>query len=369
MVDCLVIGGGGVGLSIAYEMAARGKSVRVLDRREFGSEASWAGAGILPPGGSKNLNHPLDQMQAASSDLHREWAARLSAETGVDTGYRECGGVYLAGKPGEVASLLGLQGWFAERGVEMHRVTHSELREFEPALVDDPDRIRAAFLLPGEAQLRNPHHLSALQQACRRRGVDLVPHCEVTEFEILAEQVVGVASRGQTYRADRYCLTSGAWTHQLLEQLSISNGILPVRGQIVLFRGDRQLFRRVINEGPRYIVPRDDGRVLVGSTEEEVGYHKGTTDEAIAELTDLAHSLVPQLRDAQVERTWSGLRPGSFDGFPYMGRVVPWSNVFVAAGHFRSGLFLSPAIAVAMSQLMCGETPTIDLTPFAPHRG
>ena len=144
---------------------------------------------------------------------------------------------------------------------------------------------------------------------------------------------------------------------------------MPIRGQMVLFRAPRRLFSHVLNEGPRYIVPRDDGRVIVGSTEEEVGFDKQTTVTEIQELKDLAQRIVPELGQALVEKTWAGLRPATFDGFPYLGVVPELPNVFVAAGHFRSGLHLSTGTARVISQLMRGESPEIDLSPFRVGRG
>jgi glycine oxidase len=145
--------------------------------------------------------------------------------------------------------------------------------------------------------------------------------------------------------------------------------IFPMRGQMVLFRCERQPFKRVLNDGPRYLVPRGDGYVLAGSTEEEAGFDKSITAEAIAELTRFAIKLVPALRDATIEQTWAGLRPASYDGFPYIGRMPGLENAFVAAGHFRSGLHLSPGTAVVLADLMCGNTPAVDLTPFRVSRG
>ena len=144
---------------------------------------------------------------------------------------------------------------------------------------------------------------------------------------------------------------------------------MPVRGQMVLYKCEQQPFHRVINEGSRYLVPRSDGRVLVGSTEEEVGFDKSTTDSALRELMTLARELVPQLTPDKVERTWAGLRPGSYDGMPYLGSVPGLDNVFVAAGHFRSGLFLSTGTAVVMGQLIRGVTTDVDLRPFRVGRG
>jgi glycine oxidase len=164
--------------------------------------------------------------------------------------------------------------------------------------------------------------------------------------------------------AGQFCFTAGAWTGQLLQNLGISLGILPIRGQMVLFKCPKPPISKIVNVGSRYLVPRDDGYVLAGSTEEEVGFNKQTTSDSIAELSNFARELVPSLASANIEKTWAGLRPASYDGYPYLGPLPGLSNAFVAAGHFRTGLYLSPATAVVMSQLMNGQTPAIDLTPF-----
>jgi glycine oxidase len=186
---------------------------------------------------------------------------------------------------------------------------------------------------------------------------------------INAGKIDGVVTTSGTISAKQFCVTTWAWTFALLSRLGIETGILPIRGQMVLFRAPHRVFSHVLNEGPRYMVPRDDGRVIVGSTEEEVGFDKQTTAVEIQELTDLARRIVPALCDAIVEKTWAGLRPGTFDGFPYLGSIPDLSNAFVAAGHFRSGLHLSTGTATVICQLMQGETPEIDLSPFRVGRG
>jgi glycine oxidase len=191
----------------------------------------------------------------------------------------------------------------------------------------------------------------------------------ITEIGRSGQQIDSIVTTAGVLRAVRYCLCAGAWTYELLRRLGVATGILPVRGQMILFRGPAPPFRRVLNEGSRYLVPRDDGYVLAGSTEEEVGFDKRTTPEAIAELSQLAYELVPELRNFAVERTWAGLRPGTFDGFPYLGVVPGVENAVVAAGHFRSGLHLSTGTAVVLGQLIRGETPVIDLSPFRVGRG
>jgi glycine oxidase len=360
MHDVLIIGGGVIGLSLAWELAKRGKSVHVIDQVEPGREASWAGAGILPPATLRPGDHPLDQLRGLSSELHPRWAAELKELTGIDTGYRRCGGLYLARSPGEAAALAAWAGTLAEEGIEVARLSEIALAELEPGL--RPTGSRVAYLLPTEAQLRNPRHLKALLAACQRAGVTITSNAPA--FVVRKGDLVEIRISGDAPKAHQYCFTAGSWTGRLLQQLSISTGILPIRGQMVLFHSEPPPISRIVNIGSRYLVPRDDGRILAGSTEEEVGFDKRTTDVIFSELVPFARDLVPALRNAQIVRCWAGLRPASFDGLPYLGPLPGLKNAFVAAGHFRTGLFLAPATAVVMSQLLLGEQPQIDLAPF-----
>jgi glycine oxidase len=366
MLDCVIVGGGVIGLSLAWELAQRGRRVRVLERGDPGQEASWAGAGILPPATRCGAVHPLDLLRAVSHELHPRWAAALREETGIDNGYRRTGGIYLARRPGEAAALAAAAAAWREEAIQVERLSPDSLAQLEPSLaaIARSPSFRAAYLLPDEAQLRNPRHLQALVAACLRRGVEISSGAEAVAFNVSAGRMTGVQSNSETLLARQFCICSGAWTRLLLEQLGIANGIEPVRGQMVLFRCRRPVLKHIVNEGSRYLVPREDGRVLAGATEEEVGFDKQTTPAGIAGLVRFATELAPALAEAEVERTWAGLRPGTFDGLPYLGRIPGLENAFVAAGHFRSGLHLSPATAVEMARLLCGERNEVDLSPF-----
>ena len=364
MHDCLIIGGGVIGLSLAWDLAKHGCSVRIVDQAEPGREASWAGAGILPAAKRHAWQHPYEQLRGLAAELHPQWARSLKEITGIDTGYRYCGGLHLARTAGEAAALLGWAGMLGEEEIEAQRVATSGVSAIEPGIADNDAPFSAAMFVPGEAQLRNPWHLKALRAACVTSGVGITVNAAVSEIIVRDDEVAELRTSQGAVCARQFCFTAGAWTGALLQRVGITVGIMPIRGQMVLFRCERPPIKRVINEGSRYLVPREDGRVLVGSTEEEVGFDKRTTDEAIADLVGFARGLVPALRDAPIEQTWAGLRPGSFDGLPYLGRLPGLKNAFIAAGHFRSGLFLSAASAVVMSELMRGEQPRVDLAPF-----
>ena len=363
MHDVLIIGGGVIGLSLAWDLARHGRSVQVLDQQQPGREASWAGAGILPPASLEHAIHPYDQLRSLAIHLHPQWANELRRVTGIDNGYRVCGGIYLGRTPGEAAALAAWAAHQRDENIAVERLKPNQLAEIEPGLATQ-DQHTFAYYLPQEAQLRNPRHLAALLAACEKAGVEIVSNSAVTHHSISQEQFTEVQTAAGPKRARHYCFTAGAWTGQLLKQLALPIGILPIRGQMVMFKCESPPTTRIINDGPRYLVPRDDGRLLVGSTEEEVGFDKRTTDVALSELADLARLLVPALRDAPIEQTWAGLRPGSYDGLPYLGPLPGLKNGSIATGHFRSGLYLSTATAVVMSQFIRGETPQIDLAPF-----
>jgi glycine oxidase len=358
--DVLIVGGGVIGLSTAYFLAEAGARVLVVDQGDFGREASWAGAGIIPPSNPHTAHSPFDRLRALSASLFPSLSADLRERTGIDNGYLRCGGLEFGCAHDPSAE----QEWRGE-GVKYEAIDAAALRRLEPNVSATSG---AVYHLPELAQLRNPRHLKALLAACQSLGVRLRPGCPVQGFERQGSRVTAVLTMSGTLHADRVLLTAGAWSDVLLGQLGWRPGIRPVRGQIALLRCETPLFRRVLMQGSRYLVPRADGRVLVGSTEEDVGFDKRTTARAIHDLLELACELVPGLADAPLERCWAGLRPGSPDGLPYLGRVPGWENVYVAAGHFRAGIQLSPGTGLVMKQLLLGEKVSMPVEAFGLER-
>ncbi len=369
--DVLIVGAGVIGLSLAYELAGRGLRCTVIDRGPLAREASWAGAGILPPANSATARHPYDELRGLSFCLHAEWAERLRAETGIDNGYCRCGAIYLSRSHGEAASLRGLYNILQAEEIACERLTAEQLAEVEPALakIAQSGRLKAAYAVPAECQLRNPHHLQALIAACRARRVELLPEVNAEESLLERNRLSGIQTSRGCLTAGSYCFTAGAWTQSLLAKLGIANGILPMKGQMLLYACQQRPFTAVINEGNRYLVAREDGHVLVGSTEEEAGFDKSNTTEGLRDLQDFACDVVPALASATLSKSWAGLRPATFDSLPYLGPIPGLDNAFVAAGHFRSGLYLSPGTAIVMSELVRGESTSIDLHPFRLGRG
>ena len=163
-------------------------------------------------------------------------------------------------------------------------------------------------------------------------------------------------------------VAAGPWSAGVLAGAGLEVPTPPIKGQIVLFRGDRPILTRIVEHGSNYLVPRDDGRVLAGATQEDAGFDTRTTPEAIRGLISEAHLLCPDLEGAEVERSWAGLRPGSLDGRPLIGAAPGLSNLIIATGHRRAGLQLSPGTAEAVADLILGRPPLIDLSAFRPER-
>jgi glycine oxidase len=373
MTDCCIIGGGIIGLSIARELAGRGASVRVLDRGGVRDTASWAGVGIFPPAPAYAGCPPHAALTAWSDRLHRRWAEELLAETGIDNGLRQCGGLYLATAAGSDGLRDEAAAWRA-RGAECHELDHAALVECEPALADAVGRgaVAAGILLPAEQSFRSPRHLESLEASCRLRGAVVTHGAEVRDVLRSGGGVEGVVVSVQggleTVRAGRFVLAAGAWTGALGAQLGLRLQTRPIRGQIVLLRLDGQILTRIVNLGLHYLVPREDGHLLVGSTLEDAGFVAMTTATAIARLRRVAHELLGDVARVEPVRTWAGLRPGSADGLPTIGPVPGLANAFVAGGHFRAGLHQSTGTAAMIADLMEGKAPPIDPRSFAADR-
>jgi glycine oxidase len=359
----LILGGGAIGLSCAYYLARAGTAVVVVDRGELGQEASWAGAGMITAHSLRRAHTPIGRLKARGAAVFPELSAELRELTGVDNGYLRCGALELRCSAEVLARRQAelQEDDESESGHAGQVLSATELRAVEPALHPDlPGAIRYAEA----AQVRNPWHLRALVAGCQRLGVDLRPGQAVLAIRRTGQRITEVTTSAGPLAADCVLVCAGAWSGELLAGLGVHLPVKPIRGQIVLLRATPDLLRHLLLAGPRYLVPRSDGRVLVGSTEEDVGFDKNTTASAVRDLIHLAVGYVPALANCPVERCWAGLRPGSADGKPVLGGVPGLENLFVAAGHFRSGLQLSAITGILMTQLLLGEQPELDLTPF-----
>tara|TARA_R110002072_G_scaffold302100_1_gene483875 strand:- start:26209 stop:27363 length:1155 start_codon:yes stop_codon:yes gene_type:complete len=358
MSDVIVVGGGVIGLSTAWELASHGATVKVIDQSTIGREASWAGAGMLPPGNLSGETSGEGRLRALSCELWPDWTQSLRDATGVDNGYQNCGAI-------EVSFDRSLKpeadAWVAT-GNRVEFLTDDRRRHFEPAISSD---IKDAYRLDDFCQVRNSRHLKALTAVCVDAGVEILEGAPVCGWRMSGRLVTHVRTARDEHVAGQFVICSGAWSRQLAKEAGAEINVEPMRGQIVLLKCPSRPFRHVIQDGSRYLVPRADGRILIGSTEERVGFVKQNTVDGVQSLLQFAVSIVPTLASAEIERTWSGLRPFSGREEPFICRLPGQENLFVAAGHFRSGLQMSPGTAVLVRQMLLGHEPSIAMNPYS----
>ena len=354
--DVVVVGGGIVGLSIALAAAERGARVIVLERGKPGREASWAGAGIIYAWSLSHAKTGFDWLMAKGAELHASAASRFLESTGIDTEFRRSGEILVMRR--DLSALN-------SHGSAARRITMEQARALEPAL---SSALRGAVEVPEVARFRPPRHLRALELACPRAKVRVISEDAVISIASKDGQVIGVRTETALYTGDHVVLAAGAWTATLLAGLGINAPIRPLRGQIALLKTPSPILQRVISTGYEYLVPRDDGRVLVGSTREDVGFDKRTTAAAIRGLLASAAVMAPALEGADVEMTWAGLRPATPDGMPIIGAIPGHAGLWIAAGHTRYGLHLGPITGAVMAELMISGKTEVDLSMLALSR-
>lgn len=358
MSDFIVVGAGLAGLLTARELRATGAAVTIVEHGAVGRQASWAGGGILSPLYPWTYPDAVNTLVAASQRLWPDLCEALRVASGIDPECEASGLLVLD----EVAIECGVQ-WASAAGVTA-QVIDATTRPSAMSGITFPHA--RALSLPHVKQVRNPRLLAALRQSVVQSGVRIVEHDPVTALRVERGRVQGVTTASATYNSAAVVITAGAWTAELLRQYGVSLAIRPVRGQMLLLRAAPGLFGPIVLYEGHYLIARRDGRVLVGSTMEEVGFECRTTDAARVELLAYARRLVPVLADAPIEQHWAGLRPGSPSGIPYIGALPCLAGLYVNAGHFRNGVVMGPASARLVVDLMLARSPLVDPRPYQP---
>jgi glycine oxidase len=346
--DVIVIGGGIIGLSLSIELRKRGATVLVVERGEPGREASHAAGGMLV---DCLVETPaaLQTLATASARMYPEFAHEIELESGMKVDLRDQGTI-----------LFPSAAHHSEPALQAATLP-APVAELEPALADFN---RSAFFLQEHSV--DPRALTAAAlKTAKRRAVDISSGEEVTAVNLSGGRVAGVTTTKTSFRAPKVVNCAGAWSGQIAPHAFPTR---PVKGQMLcLVSPSRNLLKHVIRSPEVYLIPRSDGRILVGATVEEAGFDKRTEVTTIQRLHRAAVALVPELRNAKILEDWAGLRPGTPDALPILGPTTT-SGYYVATGHFRDGILLAPVTAQVMAEVIAGTNCQHDLKAFSPAR-
>jgi len=363
VVRIAIVGGGVIGCSIAYYLRKGGADVVLLERGELAGEASGAAAGLLILPDRAASPGPFRDLSVASLDMYRKLIPRIEKESGIDVRCLASGILVTAESPERVPILRSFAKWQREQGGEADWVEGEALRELEPAL---GPRVLGAVYTSDDLNVDPGLVTQAIGRAAERAGVDIRTGVAVAGFRRRAGRVPAVATSAGVVQADAVVLAAGPWTGALSAKLGFPLKTPPMRGQMLAYRTTK--VRHAIWGEDGYLVPKTGGLLFAGATVEEAGFRKHTTKRALAGLRAMATRLVPLLRRTEVAGAWAGLRPGSADGWPIIGRVPTCENAYVATGHFRNGILLAPVTGKAVAQMVLEGGTEMDVSAFGPER-
>lgn len=365
--DVAIVGAGVIGLSCAFELAKRGKSVTVIEREESGFGASTVAAGMLTPSFEVETTPPeLVELQLDSLRRYPSFVAEIEGASDLSCEYRDEGTLWVSRHRDDELELEHIRKIQEDRGLPARRLTGRETRQIEPYL---SPRIIGGLLVETDHQVNSRKLVPALAAACRSLGVELFEHTAVRTVERSSGRIELTLQSpdGQaTLCAGQVLLAAGVWLEEGLVTPLPQIGMRPIKGQIVHLKG-QPLVNRVLRNSDVYIVPRAGGELLLGATEEEQGFDLQPTAGGTLDLLRYAFEILPGLYDLYVSEIDVGLRPAVSDHQPVLGPTES-DGIFIAGGHYRGGVILAPATAYWMAELITTGSVPRAIEPFGVDR-
>lgn len=364
----LVLGGGVIGLSCAFELRRRGFAVTVLEQGRCGGQASGAAAGMLAPY-SENVEEPdpFFRLCLQSLLLYPEWQRAVKEASGLDFEYSASGSLYVMYHEADVQAMQTRRLWQDEHGARSELLNASELCKLEPHIASEAI---GALRYPGESHVYAPGYVKALEEACRRTGVairDGLERIDVVRWRNGAE--VRSEAADATYRGDVLLVANGAWAGLLESALDMPIPVYPIRGQICAYATPDMPVRHMVFCSQGYVVGKRNGTLVCGASEDIAGFDTTVTRRGIDRLISWNGKLFPFLDRMNPFHEWAGLRPATQDGFPLLGKLSRSDSLLFAAGHYRNGILLSPVTAQVVADMLEGRIRDgLPLAAFDPER-
>jgi glycine oxidase len=363
--DVVIVGGGVIGCCIAYYLTLGGARVTLVERGQLACGASGVAAGMLAPQVEAPFADPFFELCVLGRAAHAPLASALLDDVGLDVEFRQTGILRVARTEAERVDLQRMLRWQAARGLGAEWIESDALGSCEPLLKGVAGRLLAGGLwLADEGQVRGPRLVQALALAAARRGARFLEGTWVTGLETSGDRVSGVRTPTGVLTADTVVLAAGVWSPEVSRTAGLDLPVVPVKGQIVSLRGLGKAPRQVIWSGECYLVPRPDGEIVLGATEEEGNYDVRPTLAGLNRLTEAALEVVPAVGSFTVDGFWAGLRPAAPDRFPIVGWAPSLEGLFLATAHYRNGVLLGPLTGRRVADHLLRNAPLGEFATF-----
>ncbi|EIT85746.1 glycine oxidase [Fictibacillus macauensis ZFHKF-1] len=362
--DVIIAGGGVIGCSIAYHLRKYSSlSVLVLERQTIGCEASMAAGGMLGAQAEIHETGPLYEMARESRSRFPMLAHELKESSGIDIEFVDRGLLKVAWNEEDAAYLQSIRAFHTNNHQPAEWVDSRQLKSMEPHLNGE---LFGALYLPKDGQVSAARLTKAFAQGAIERGATICEYAEVQKIEVTAHGVK-VGSNAGEYFAEKFVAASGVWTEQLAKLTDLSLPLYPVKGECLSLTFPKPPIASTVISGHCYLVPKRGGRLLIGATMRPDTFDKKVTAGGVLELLDQATTLVPEVKLGQWEKAWTGFRPQTIDGLPYLGAHPENDSLYFAAGHYRNGILLSPLTGEWIAQAILGHAP-LAMEAFSPNR-
>jgi glycine oxidase len=360
--DVVIVGGGIIGASIAFQLAKRHFRVGVLEKERIASQSSSAAAGMLGAQSEFSEESPLIPLAIKSRDMVPKLAEELKELTGIDIGLVQKGMLKVAVTEEEAATLRRHYEFWQHTDYPARWLSVDEATEIEPNVSRD---LAGAMYIPSDGQVSASDFAVAFANASIVYGAKWHEYTEVIDLQ-RADHSYMIHTNHGTIAADVVVIAAGAWSSRVLAKTGISLPMYPVKGECLLVKTEKPLIQAtVFAKNGCYIVPKRGNRLLIGATSKPHTFDRKVSIHGIMSLLEHAHQLLPEMKNAEWQKAWSGIRPQTSDGLPYIGEHPRYTNVWIATGHYRNGILLSPITGVLLADLIERKGSDVDLAPFS----